>query len=306
MKDFSQDEWGLVLAGGGGRGAYQIGAFKALWENNLEDYITGISGTSVGALNAVLFAYGDEAAARDAWSNITPKQFLEVSPEMIDFKEGIVSREGLLDILDNYVNMEEIRTSERTIYVTATEFNRYGTGEGTAKYFKLNYMPVADMKDMLLASSALPVIYSPIVIDGKMYRDGGLKDNLPIEPLYRDGIRHFIVIGLSEEQKIDYDKYPDAEFVFIKPSRSIGDFWDGTLDFTAKDAKVRMELGYIDAVRVLSYSDKDMNNADVQQAYRITESSDYNKIIFEYKKDCIEQTISKDMDKINDLINKYI
>ena len=32
MKDFSKDEWGLVLAGGGGKGAYQAGAFKALWE----------------------------------------------------------------------------------------------------------------------------------------------------------------------------------------------------------------------------------------------------------------------------------
>lgn len=54
MKDFSKDEWGLVLAGGGGKGAYQAGAFKALWEYGIQDYITAVSGASVGALNAVL------------------------------------------------------------------------------------------------------------------------------------------------------------------------------------------------------------------------------------------------------------
>ena len=306
MKDFSQNEWGLVLAGGGGKGAYQIGAFKALWENNLQDYITAVSGTSVGALNAVLFAYGDENVARDVWSHITPKQFLEISPEMIDFKEGIVSRDGLLEIFDNYVNMEEIRTSDKAIYVAATEFDEYGTGQGEAKYFKLNYMPVDDMKKILLASSALPIIYSPVDIDGRMYRDGGLKDNLPIEPLYRDGIRHFIVIGLSTERRIDYERYPDAEFVYIKPSRDIGDFWDGTLDFTFKGAKVRMELGYLDAVRTLEYSDKNMDDPGVKQAYNIAVQSDCDRIIFDYKKADLEQKVNSDMDKINDLINKYM
>lgn len=199
MKDFSQHEWGLVLAGGGGKGAYQVGAFKALWENNIQDYITAVSGTSVGALNAILFAYGDEAAAEDAWRRITPKQFLDINPDMIDFQEGMVPREGLLEILDTYIDLEQIRTNEKSIYVTVTEFDENGSGEGTAQYFKLNYMPAEKIKDALLASSALPVIYAPVLIDGKLYRDGGLKDNLPIEPLYREGIRHFIVIGLSPE-----------------------------------------------------------------------------------------------------------
>ena len=69
MKDFSKDEWGLVLAGGGGKGAYQAGAFKALWEYGIQDYITAVSGASVGALNAVLFANKDIKAAGAACFN---------------------------------------------------------------------------------------------------------------------------------------------------------------------------------------------------------------------------------------------
>lgn len=306
MKDFSQHEWGLVLAGCGGKGAYQVGAFKALWENNIQDYITAVSGTSVGALNAILFAYGDEAAAEDAWRRITPKQFLDINPDMIDFQEGMVPREGLLEILDTYIDLEQIRTNEKSIYVTVTEFDENGSGEGTAQYFKLNYMPAEKIKDALLASSALPVIYAPVLIDGKLYRDGGLKDNLPIEPLYREGIRHFIVIGLSPEREIDYGAFPDAEFVFIKPTRSIGDFWNGTLDFTSKGAVSRMELGYLDAVRELDFSDKDMENEGIKSAYRITAQSDYDKVVFNYRRNSLQETVDADMDKIKSLIGKYM
>lgn len=99
MKDFSNEEWGLVLNGGGGKGSYQIGVFKALFEHHINDCIIAVSGTSSGALNSVLFANGDLNVAVNAWQDITPKSFLQVSPEMVDFKEGLVPRDGLLDIL---------------------------------------------------------------------------------------------------------------------------------------------------------------------------------------------------------------
>ena len=50
---------GLVLEGGGGKGSYQIGVWKAIRELGLEKKIVAVSGTSVGALNAALFAKGD-------------------------------------------------------------------------------------------------------------------------------------------------------------------------------------------------------------------------------------------------------
>lgn len=68
-----QNEIGLVLCGGGGRGAYQTGVWKALRERGFDSRITAVSGTSVGALNAALFACGDLALAEDIWTSLDRK-----------------------------------------------------------------------------------------------------------------------------------------------------------------------------------------------------------------------------------------
>ena len=57
MNEVKKPKVGLVLAGGGGKGAFQIGVWKALRASGLDKFITDVSGASVGALNAVLFAY---------------------------------------------------------------------------------------------------------------------------------------------------------------------------------------------------------------------------------------------------------
>ncbi|MCR4646634.1 MAG: patatin-like phospholipase family protein [Oscillospiraceae bacterium] len=59
---------GLVLDGGGAKGAYQIGVWKAMREFGLDRQVTAIAGTSVGGLNAVLFAQGDFELAYHIWT----------------------------------------------------------------------------------------------------------------------------------------------------------------------------------------------------------------------------------------------
>ena len=87
---------GLVLAGGGGKGAYQIGVWKYLHECGLDQYVCAVSGTSVGALNAALFASGNYQRAEDLWLNIQPSQIL--SPKKISVPEivGWIGRAGLV------------------------------------------------------------------------------------------------------------------------------------------------------------------------------------------------------------------
>lgn len=251
MAFFDGNPVGLVLAGGGGKGAYQAGVFRAFEEKGVEDYITAVSGSSVGALNMLLFAYGQPKMTELIWSEISPKQFLEISPDMIDLKEGLVPRQGILDILNDYVDMEIIRNNEKHLYATVTDFGKKDMAVGKPKYMLLNYKTNNQIRDILLASSALPIIYSPVIIDGHVCRDGGLTDNLPISPLYEEGIRKFIVVGLSPDTVINEEEFPDSDFLLIKPQQPIGDFIDGTLDFTAKGARKRMELGYIDGIKAL-------------------------------------------------------
>lgn len=67
---------GLVLAGGGSRGAYQIGVWKALSELNIDKYIEVVSGTSIGALNAMLFLQGNFNLAEEIWCSLTKEEIL--------------------------------------------------------------------------------------------------------------------------------------------------------------------------------------------------------------------------------------
>lgn len=78
---------GMVFAGGGGKGAYEIGAWKFLHEVGLDQYICGVSGTSVGALNAALFAGSSYELAEELWLNIRTEKIL--SPKKITPQEII-------------------------------------------------------------------------------------------------------------------------------------------------------------------------------------------------------------------------
>ena len=256
MMDFSKYEWGLVLNGGGGKAAYQVGVLKALFEHKINDYITAVSGTSSGSLNMILFVNDDFETAKAAWDSVEKEDFLEISPDMIDFKEGLVSREGLISIFDRYIDFEKIRTSDKTMYATVSDYGENDCQKGVAKYYRLNYKSESDIKKILIASSALPIIYEPVIIDGHVCRDGGLTDNMPINPLYIEGIRHFIVVGLSDSTEINKEKYPGAEFLLIHPGKSIGNFFNGTLDFSRCGIETRMELGYLDAIRELEFYGK--------------------------------------------------
>ena len=70
------EKLGLVLAGGGGKGAYEIGVWQALRDLGLEPLVAAVSGTSVGALNAALFAAGDLAQAQAVWRDLSPTHII--------------------------------------------------------------------------------------------------------------------------------------------------------------------------------------------------------------------------------------
>ncbi|MFP4698550.1 MAG: patatin-like phospholipase family protein [Eubacteriales bacterium] len=68
----AENKIGLVFCGGGGKGSYQIGVWKALEEYGVSKNISGVSGTSVGTLNAALFIQSDVYMAQDVWLDISP------------------------------------------------------------------------------------------------------------------------------------------------------------------------------------------------------------------------------------------
>lgn len=264
------NEVGLVLAGGGGKGAYHIGVWKALKEYGVEKNITAIAGTSVGALNSAMFLNGSYEIAEKVWLSISHEKLLSVdSNNLTDgliklglsnyfpvvtialfaqkiSQHGIFSRDGIKKIIGENLDLSTISNSDISCYATCCELPTMKT-----VYFKLNGCDCSRITSILLASSALPIIYGAEQINGKKYLDGGLRDNVPIQPLYNDGYRNFIVVHLDREEVIDLSSFGGANIIEIIPQQNQGNIVSGTLDFSPEGAKRRIEQGYEDAIRIL-------------------------------------------------------
>ena len=229
---------GIVLAGGG-KGGYEIGVWKYLHEIGLDSHISVISGTSVGGLNAVLFALGDYNLAEKIWLEQIKDKILDT--ESISHKKGaLFSREGLLQIIDSNIDLEKISNSEKSIYVTC-----YSLDKLTPKYIKLNGKFPKEIKKWLLATSAIPIVFEKEKIQGENYIDGGIKDNVPLKPLIYEGCSDALIINLDKNYHVDYSGF-NIQPVVLNPTIDLGSFVTGTIDFSQAGTKQRIEIGYND------------------------------------------------------------
>ena len=233
---------GLVFEGGGGKGSYQIGAWKAIRDMGIEPYITCVSGTSVGALNAALFYKGNYYLAEEVWNGISEEDIL-LEKEIDDFNNGncLFSQKKLSELIEKAISGSLKSYTCKKCFVTC----RY-RDKSECKYFEWSSFYDLELKKrVLLASSAIPVIYESIEIDGEWFIDGGANgDNIPVLPLERENLDYIIVIHLSYEQAITNTYSGNVIEVF--PSINLGGLIDGTLDFDNQSIKKRMLLGYDD------------------------------------------------------------
>jgi len=272
-----ENKVGIVFGGGGGKGAYQIGVLKALDEMGLLGLIKGVSGTSVGALNGAMFCAGNLDKAVGVWSSIREDMVL-IRNDMHGKRSynGWFSNSGLRLLIKRHVDLAAVKSSKAVFYATASHiktpktfyryikahqegnlFHRLVTGflkdaitfTATARYFKTGDYDTGVIEDILLASAAIPFVFPDIIIDGEVYADGGIKDNVPVTPLYNDGFRKFLILALDTDYKFPSNKFPGAMFVELNlnekdPLKSLADI----LDFTAQGAQARMKLGYEDCI----------------------------------------------------------
>jgi NTE family protein len=167
----------LVLSGGVARGLSHIGIYKALVEFNVNPKI--IAGTSAGAIIGAFIAKGfhaDEIAAIASKTNII--SIRTFNPGNLGlFKPHSIKR-NLQKYLGN-INFEDLNIE---LIVAATDIK-----EGKPYYIRSGALIPA-----LLATSAIPVIYKPITIDGRLLIDGGISDNFAVESI---GNSNYKIIG---------------------------------------------------------------------------------------------------------------
>lgn len=293
--------WGLVLSGGGGKGAYQAGVLKAMEELGMLDRVEAIAGSSIGALNAVLLAQQDTKKMEEVWNQVTPEEILsakisyedvlsEIADIFQDVKEflesetldqflktartdGICSRVGLIKIMDEFVDFDKVRSYPKEIYVTIAKVI---DGVPVAEYHTLRDKSDQQIKKLLLASSALPIIYDAVDIDGTLYRDGGIADNVPMKPLRDRGLKRFYVLRHTEGKVTFTENSENGEQeLLIRPSHEIGDFLSGTVDFSHKNILYRIALGYYDGLAIFEEQkrrERGKTGNSVQLQIRLSES----------------------------------
>lgn len=315
----SEEKWALTLAGGGAKGAYQFGVWKALREMQLEKNLVAVSGSSVGALNAALISLNEFDDANTIWTSIMPKQFLDINFDTIigpldtlvkrTLTNGLCSRDGLISIIDNYLNLKELAAARIPAYVCVSHYPSECieclNEKPEPEYISLSEVDAHDAKQLLLASSAMPYVYPPELIHDKVYRDGGLSDNVPVLPMTTVGADKLIVVKLEPDDKVNTDLYSTfSEVVEIVPSREIGDLLDGTLEFTSRNADFRILLGYYDTLRTFSLRMYRLNGLPINEAEKKRrEDADYEKIQSILRQKRTFDKAGSNIDKLKNLLN---
>ena len=302
---FEASDLGLVLSGGGGKGAYQIGVLRALAEAGILDEVKAVAGTSIGAVNAVLYIQNDYEKAYKTWDEIDMGVLFDLDPAMLASGKLYFSRDEMNRLMDSYVDYDVLKASEKTIYCGVAR--ETGPDSYQAEYLMLNGASREEIRKILMASTAMPVVYDAVMINGMKYRDGGVVDNEPIRPLYDAGIRRFIVIGLTAGRTFSYPQFADAEFIVIDPSHDLGDIFSGTLNFYDKDKAVKRLLGYKDGKRAIKTKiEKDENSILLERAMAIKDYEEAVKQVEHEKKVAeLEKNINSRFDYISEIEKKW-
>ena len=277
---------GLVLAGGGAKGAYQAGVIQALYELDIADKVCAVSGTSVGALNTLAFALGRKELCPGVWENIGFKDVLvrsdkeertrlrqlwrELSAQGIrlrDFdaileyisKEGksLFTQQGLKAMLERELDCAALRRSRPALYVCA-----YNIAQGRPEYLALKSLADAEIIQATLASCAIPYVFPPVQVRGKAYADGGINiraypsanaDNTPLLPLLSHDLDAVFVVHLQPDAPDCIAPEGGPQIVNLRPSASLEPVkGTGAMNFSRSAIDGHMRLGYHDTLCALA------------------------------------------------------
>lgn len=249
----NKKEYGLVLAGGGTKGAFQVGVWKALQELNIN--VKAIAGASIGALNGALFLQDDFNSVVKMYENIKIDNIMKVkgvnSNKNIfelanifslaaDFtKQKGIDNTPLREMIKQYINMDKLYNSEIDFGLIAYSVKN----RQPIQKFK-NEIPKEQMENYLLASACFP-IFKPQVLEGEEYFDGGLYDNIPSNMLIEKGYRNIIIADIAG---IGFSKKSVSKDVYVKvisPSEDLG----GTFEFNHERIINNIKLGYLDTLK---------------------------------------------------------
>lgn len=250
----------VVLCGGGAKGAYHIGAWKAL--KKLGFYPDIVTGTSVGALNGAFMVMDDYNKAKDIWSNIDMKQIFSFkdtditkAKSMVELTKMLISQgesasyEPLLKLIDENIDENKIRKSKIDFGFVTTQFlplKKVEIYKEDIEEGKLN--------DYIMASAACYPYMKSYSIGKKTFIDGGYFDNMPIEMAIKKGAADIVVVDLKAFGKTS--KYLDlpAKITYVGSNHNLG----GLMIFDKDNSIKNIKLGYLDTMKAFNQLEGDL------------------------------------------------
>lgn len=253
-------EYGIVLEGGGARGAYQIGAWKALKDAGVK--IKGIAGTSVGALNGALMCMEDYENAEKVWKDISYSKVMDVDDALMSqlfqgkiplgeafeilfstMRDGGVDVTPLRNLINQYVDAEQIQASPVEFYILT-----FCVDELKELDVDVHQIQPEELPDLLLASAYIFPLFKNEKLQGKTFIDGGVINNVPLGSLVNRGYEDIIMIriyGPGREKKV---KIPEGTSVYsVEPRIHLGNI----IEFDAQKSRRNMTAGYYDTMRMI-------------------------------------------------------
>ena len=159
---------GISLSGGGSRGIVHLGILKALDEAKIK--LSMVTGTSAGSIVGVFYCSG--YSPDNIMEIIRDTKLIKYVRPAISFS-GLLKLERIIPIFQKYIKHDNFESLSIPLIVAATDV-RHG---------KNAYLGSGELIKSVLASCAVPVIFEPIRLNGEVYIDGGILNNLPVEPL---------------------------------------------------------------------------------------------------------------------------
>lgn len=247
--------YGLVLAGGGAKGAYQIGAWKAMQEIGVT--FNAITGVSIGAINGALIAQGDFDRAVELWNRAEVKDGIHIDVELKEpdnlfsfsnlpqifremVKNGGVDVTPARNLIAEYIDEDLVRASGIPLGLVTFQVSSWKPVE-----IFLDEIEPGLLIDYLMLSARFPGLHAQSP-DGERYLDGGVYDNAPIGLLRERGFNRMVVVDISNMKGMGHKTdLSCAEVVYIRPNdpKELGE----SFEFDTSMNEMRMKMGYLDA-----------------------------------------------------------
>lgn len=247
---------GLVFCGGGAKGSYEAGVWKYLDEHGIKFDI--VTGTSIGGLNAAMYAQHDFDRDIELWNKITIdlivedsfkydekksiKVTLKENDNLIGFLKNYISNRGgnvspFKELVDEYIDPEKIINSDVICGIVTAKFPSMQGVEVVLK----EKTPAKIKKFLIATASAFPV-FQVCKIDKESYVDGGYYDNLPINFAIELGAEDIVAVDLNPN--ITHKEFLNKSYIkYIHPRWNLGGF----LKFEREAINKNLMLGYMDA-----------------------------------------------------------